>query len=127
MDLAAWWRSRRWLALLELIDQLPSSSRFNEAVLNNPAQAELIINRPGSGAKWSPRVAEWDLHAIQMREVIHGLQSVRRAVILAAGGTPGSDEEFSAPVTAVDRALAIAERAAVDRMLTRWGFDPTDL
>lgn len=120
MDLARWWRDRRWVGLLDLIDQLPAASRFNEAVLNNPEQAELIANRPGSGEKWAPRVSEYDLHAVLQRETVQALMAVRAAVIASVGGNPGKTPEFPTPVTEVDRAVARAQEAWADRIIAAY-------
>lgn len=107
MDLAQWWQERRWKALLELIDQLPGPSRFNEAVLNDREFAEAAIeheNNRGDGSKpeWAPRVSEFDLHAVLLRDVIQALQGVQAAVIAAAGGKPPKFPPYPAPKTALD-------------------------
>ena len=84
MDLAEWWRGRRWRALADLIDQLPAASRTQEAILNDPDFAEMIAQRErDEPAKkpWSPRVRDYDLHAQLLREIRETIVSVRQAVI----------------------------------------------
>lgn len=133
MDLARWWRDRRWLGLLELIDQLQArtDTRLNEAILNDPVQAALIAARAEDEGEpagaWSPPVAAYDLHAMMLREVVQTLYAVRAAVLVAGNRKPGKMPEFPTPVTEVDRARARLERVWVDTTLTRWGFDPSDL
>jgi len=86
VDLALWFRQRRWVALLELIWQLPNASRFNEAQLNDPEYAEIaaraqreaeISGRPA--AKWTPPVREWTLEAQLLREIRESIIAVRSA------------------------------------------------
>lgn len=115
VDLARWWRDRRWRGLLELIDQLPQASRFMEAVANDPEQAEAIAKArsesTGEGEKWSPRLAEWDLHAHLQRDIIQALMGVQAAVIAASGNKPPQQESYPSPVTEIDRAVERANRA----------------
>ena len=121
MDLALWWRERRWKALLELIDQLPSANRLNEAIQNDPEQAELIAKQLAQqetgSARWSPRLAEFDLHAAMLREVIHALLGVQAAVVAAAGGKPGKMPVFPGPETEVDRAMERATKEWADNLI----------
>ena len=123
VDLARWWRARRWRALLDLIDQLPMASRFAEAVANDPEQARLIAlqrQRSGDdGAAWSPRLAEFDLHARLLRDVINGLLGVQSAVIAAAGAKPPKPEPYPVPVTEIDRAIERATEEWAESLISR--------
>lgn len=112
MDLARWWADRRWVALLELIDQLPQASRFMEAVVNDPEQADLIArSREGEAeVPWSPRFSEFGLLERLMRDAVMAIQGVQAAVIAAAGGKPPKVEPYPVPVTEIDRAVARANR-----------------
>src|SRR5690625_2246227 len=103
VDLRQWWRERRFRALLDLIDQLPGASRLNEAIQNDPEQAEIIARhieeqkRKAAEAgeeqrSWSPRVAEFDLHASLLRDLIQatlGLQIGRASCREGAGAGGG--------------------------------------
>lgn len=133
VDLRSWWRERRFRALLDLIDQLPAASRLNEAIQNDPEHAELIArareeadNEDEGREPWSPRLAEYDLHAHLMRDMIQALVGVRTAVIAAAGGKPRSVPDYPTPVTEVDKATARLERAWAQNVLQQFGFDPED-
>lgn len=97
MDLAEWWQQKRWRGLLELIDQLPAASRFNEAVLNDPEQARLIAARPTSSESWTPLVRDWDLTAVLLREI-------REALVGLLGN--GRAKPIPIPRTEVDRVRA---------------------
>lgn len=137
VDLRQWWRERRFRALLDLIDQLPAASRLNEAIQNDPEQAEIIARhieeqkRKAAEAgeeqrPWSPRVAEFDLHASLLRDLIQATLGLRAAVIASAGGKPGTVPDYPAPITEVDKATARLERAWAQGVLERFGFSPDD-
>lgn len=126
MDLAAWWRARRWRELLELIEQLPTASRLNEATLNDPEAAALInAERQAEEAAaqetgeetepWSPRFSEFDLHAQMLRDVINELADLRAVTIAAAGGKYRRPKDYPRPRTEVDR---LRERS--DREWAQW-------
>lgn len=103
MDLVAWWQARRWAGLLELIDELPPASRLNEALLNDKEIAQEIVAREtGEESEWSPRVSEFDLHALLLRDIMQAIQGVQAAVIAGAGGKPPSISPYPSPKTALD-------------------------
>lgn len=120
VDLALWWRERRWKALLELIDELPAASRFNEAVLNDREFAEAVVaQETGDRPEWAPKISEFDLHATLLRDVIQALQGVQAAVIAAAGGKPPKITPYPAPRTALDEARREALQAWADDLISR--------
>ena len=132
MDLAEWFAAKRWVALLELIDGLPTACRLNEAVANDPETAaylaELRRNTPeDEGDSWAPKLSEYDLHATLMREMLHEIKGLRQVSIAAAGGKPGDARPFPGPRTAIDRALADAERRWTEEFVTQFGFAPDDI
>lgn len=125
MDLAAWWQARRWRALLELIEQLPSTSRLQEAVRQDPEQARLIALQREYAAEgddepeaWSPRWSEYDLHAMLLREIAHNL-----AALVTKGKTHAYIPE---PRTEVDRWVDEIARMQAISIGTRYGFSPDD-
>jgi hypothetical protein len=132
VDLAAWWAGKRWVALLELIDMLPAASRFNEAVANDPeaaaALAQAKLQEPeGETSDWAPRVTEYDLHAMLLRELLHAVKGLRQVSIAAAGGNPGQEQPFPGPRTALEKALDEAERSWAAEFVQQLGFDPEDI
>lgn len=136
MDLAAWWRARRWVGLLELLDMLPEASLLNEAIHNDPEQAQIIAEHieeqkraaeaAGEHRPWSPRLSQYDLHANLLRDLIQATLGLRAAVIASGGGKPGQTPEYPAPITEVDKATARLERAWARSVLSQFGFDPED-
>lgn len=120
VDLAVWWRGKRWVGLLELIDQLPSASRVNEAVLNDREFAEAVVAREsGDRPEWAPKVSEFDLHATLLRDVIQALQGVQAAVIAAAGGKPPKIKPYPAPRTALEEVRQDVLQAWADSLISR--------
>ena len=75
MDLAEWYAAGRWVGLLDYIDGLPTACRLNEAIVNDPEAALVIANMPRPDTEWSPRVAEFDLNAHLLREILHAVKS----------------------------------------------------
>jgi hypothetical protein len=82
---------------------------------------------PKSSSEWSPRVAEFDLHAHLLREVLHAVKGVGQIQIATAGGKPGELKPFPAPVTEVERAIEAIERDWAESFVGQFGFDPKDI
>lgn len=124
-----WFRGRRWVELLELIEQLPSHSRLSEAQQNDPVWAEYIVDQAekrkkqhGDQEKWHPPVRDWDLQAMLLHDIRETLVAVRQAVIQStllpqANGGVKRDKApkvspFPTPRTEVDRIKARRSRLA---------------
>lgn len=100
--------------MLELIDQLPSASRLNEAIVNDPEAAEAIARErervpEEEREPWAPAVREYDLHAQLLRDTVQALMGVQAAVIASAGGKP-KQVTYPGPRTEIDRAVARINR-----------------
>ena len=127
MDLADWYAAGRWVALLELIDNLPTACRLNEAIANDPEAAAQLAAAPASADPWAPRVSEFDLQATILREILHALKGLKQVSIAAAGGKPGEEAPFPAPYTEIDRAIKAAERSWAEAFVGKFGFSPDDI
>jgi hypothetical protein len=132
VDLAAWWAGKRWVGLLDLIDMLPAACRLNEAVANDPETAAFLAELRLSGGKsdgdeWSPRVSEYDLHAMLLREMIQRLDGIYQASVANTGNKPPTIPPFPAPKTAIDKAVAVAEREWTESFVQQFGFAPDDI
>lgn len=87
MDLGAWWRARRWRALLHLIELLPTDSRTSEARLTDPDEAARLVDaherrrRESDDGdeieRWAPPLHQYDLTAQLLHEL---LNTVREAL-----------------------------------------------
>ena len=130
MDIADWYAAGRWVALLELIDMLPTACRLNEAVANDPESAQylaqLSLGRTDAG-EWSPRLSEYDLHATIQREILHAIKSLASITIAAAGSKPGEQKPFPAPVTEIDRAMETMSRNWTEEFVQQFGFSKEDI
>ena len=127
VDLAEWYAQGRWVGLLDLIDGLPGASRLNEAIVNDEEYAAHIARMPKPDSDWAPRVAEFDLHAHLMREILHALKGLKQVTVAAAGGKPGEVKPFPGPRTQIERALADANRQWVESFVGQFGFDSSDI
>lgn len=119
------WRERRLRHLLELIDGLPEASRLNEAIQNDPERAEILADLERErgverGREWSPRIRDFDLHALMLREVVNSLQAIQSTIVGTTyvpekNGSirflkPRKGKPFPAPVTALDTVKARRSR-----------------
>jgi hypothetical protein len=131
VDLAEWFVAKRWVALLELIDNLPTACRLNEAIANDPETAahlaELRLSKSDDAEPWSPRISEFDLNITMLREILHAIKGLRQVSIAAAGGKPGEEKPFPAPYTEIDRAIEAAERNWAEMFAGQFGFDADDI
>ena len=107
-DLGDWLRSERWSALVDLIDQLPSACRLNEAIAQDDEAADELVaimdESVGEGPDWSPRVAEFDLTNTMLAELIDQVKLLGQTIIAANGGSAKKIRPFPKPKTAIDRA-----------------------
>lgn len=126
VDLAVWFRNRRWVAILDYIDMLPSPNRLTEAMMNDPEYAMEIAMRPESEDSWSPPFRDYNLQAVMMREVITKLEVVIQTLTASGGAKPKSFKPFPTPVTEVDRAKEKLERQHVVGIAEMVGFSESD-
>lgn len=120
-------REKRWVALLEYIDMLPTASRFNEALANDPELADELAMRPKPKEPWSPRVSEYDLNATMLAHLLSISQGIQQAIIASAGGRPKAPKPFPAPYTEVDKARKRAEQKFATDIAVLFGFEESDL
>ena len=117
----------RFRHILELIDQLPSTSRYHEAMTNDPELAEQLARQPESDEEWSPRVAEYGLTEMLLREILHELKVNSAITMSAAGGKPGELKPFPTPRTAVQAARERLEREWAVNLAGKFGFGSDDI
>lgn len=127
IDLAEWYAAGRWVALLDYIDGLPSASRLNEAIVNDPEAAAAIAKSPTPSEGYAPRVSEFDLTAHLLRELLHATKANGQIAIGLKGGNPQEIKPFPAPRTEIDRAIAALEREWAEAFVGQFGFDAADI
>lgn len=127
MDLDEYYRAGRWVALLELIDMLPAACRLNEAIANDPSVARDLAALPAPKDPWAPKVSEFDLTAVLLREILGSLSSIQQTQVAAAGGNPKPQKPFPGPRTEIDRAKAELEREFVVDIGSLLGFEESEL
>ena len=127
-DLSEWLENGRVRALLELVDQLPSTSRLTSARMNDPDEAERIaraqLEHGTDSNKWHPDVSEYELTHKMLGAMISLQQQTIKTMVELQGGKGGSPEPFPAPRTAVHDAIDRLEAEWADNLLTAFGFDP---
>lgn len=132
MDLAKWVTDGRWTALLELIDQLPSASRYYEAISQDDETAEMLLQLtednedPKNQEPWSPRVAEYNLTNTLLVALINEIKTLRLSGQAVAGAKPKKEKPFPAPRTAFERARARREEQEAKRIAFMFGFSEAD-
>lgn len=129
MDIAVLVHAGRWGAALDYIDGLPSASRLNEAIMNDPDTAAYLVSLEAEGGEkrpYAPRLAEWDIHATLIREVADGIKGLRATLIAVNGGRPGQIKPFPMPRTAVEAARAEAEKRWAVDFSAQFGFSAED-
>lgn len=125
MDLAEWYAGGRWEGLLELIDQLPSACRLNEAIAQDDETAEYLLAAADEGENrpaWSPRVAEFDLQSSLLVSLINEVKTLRQSGVAVAGGKPKKERPFPTPQTALDRARERQDLDLFHEMEAMFGF-----
>jgi hypothetical protein len=127
VDLAVLIARKRWVAVLEYVDMLPTACRLHEAVVNDPDEAARLAAMPPSTERWSPRVSEYGLPAIMAREQINLLMTISQQLVGLAHGKPKQPKLFPQPRTAIDRAVEAMERQHIEQIAGLLGFSPEDL
>lgn len=127
MDLAEWVAARRYSGLLELIDQLPSASRYSEAVVNHPEYAKQLAEAPEPSEAWTPRQAEFGLTEHLLTNISDQLQVLTVVTLKAAGGKPGDPKPMPRPKSAIEEAKKQAEMEWAKEFIQQFGFSPDDI
>lgn len=77
--------------------------------------------------EWTPRVAEYDLHATILREIHGGIQGLAQTIIASVGGTPKAPKPFPGPTTAIDKVRREVDREFAVDIIGMFGFDESYL
>lgn len=116
--MGALWRSRQWRKLLNLIDHLPRSSYFIEAVSVDEEWAKAQTGDPKVRAE---RLSEWSPEVAMMANAFDRLGNLMAVMIAVAGGKPPTITPHPRPITAsqrLERQRQDADHDALVRRLT---------
>ncbi len=105
-----WWRSRRWRGLLQLLDELPSTSRVKVAQVEDDELATQLVEAgliPDESPPWAPPLREYDATAVLLQQVLDTLEGANYQRAQGKGGRPKPSPR---PVTAVERARKRADQ-----------------
>lgn len=97
-------------------------------MLNDPETALEIAQRPEPTDKepWTPRVSDYGLVPVMLREVIHGLSGVQQAVTASAGAKPKKFKPFPGPRTRVDIERDRLDQEFILDLGGLFGFEESD-
>ncbi len=130
MDLAIEWRRRRWRRLLSIIDRLPRTSAYVEALANDEDLARQVTERErGQPEQKRPsrRMSEWSPDVELLSVIANRLGDVVQAIVVSAGGKPHKVPPMPHPVTAFDRVrrrrTVQRHRSLVDRVIRKPGTE----
>lgn len=116
-DLIELFEGGRYAFTLNLIDHLPRSSHYAEALLSDEDYAEAVADLPRPRAEVP--VHEWTPELEALAAIVDRLADVANTVIASAGGKPGRVERYPRPVTAIDRVRSRRVREAVNAMASK--------
>ena len=122
LDLATEWRSRRWRRLLNIIDHLPRTSAYREAVADDDDLARLLLRyAPPEPGRPQRRMSDWSAEVEVLTAVLDRLGELVQAVAAVGGAKPKKVPPAPRPVTAYERARgnrrAERHRSLVARVL----------
>lgn len=131
-DLGVFLYQRRWRALLELIEMLPHASLLWEARLNDPVEAERILNQieaqedeDGKPSSHEVAIREHDRHSVQLEDLKELVGNLINTVRGVAGSKPARFQR--------DKTKSLLEQLRWERdiesasdILSMAGFDPEE-
>lgn len=121
LDLLVLWQQRRWRYLLNVIEALPRHSAFVEALSDDDALAEALLNRPAGDERPRTPLSQFSPELEMAVNTYDRLGELIQAVTAAAGGRPPKIAPFPRPRTAADRVrrrrAETKHRSVVARML----------
>jgi len=98
------WQQRRWRALVQLIDQLPPTSRTQVAQAQDDDLARDLVTAglvPDEQQEWSPPLREYDTTAAILQQILDTLAGANYQRAQGKGSKPKPSPR---PVTAIERA-----------------------
>jgi len=114
LNLGQLWREGKYRMMLDLIAELPQSSRFAAAVATDEEHVELILEAQKDQPEkdYAPPLTGWATENEQLAQVVDLLGGVIAVLVKANGGNPARTKPSARPRTAF---ADVAERQAVSR------------
>lgn len=100
------WQSRRWRFLLNVIDHLPRTSYFSQAVANDEEHALMILRAQEAGmttGRSGPSLTHWSPEAERLDSILDGIRALIVATANGAGAHLPPPKPVARPTTALDR------------------------
>jgi hypothetical protein len=102
-DLVDFFRGRySWRKLWLILNRLPMSSAYREAMLDDPEVAEALAKQESKGSG-RPRLSEFDTHTALLTDILDRLGDLFAAVIVTSGGKQPKVKPAPRPLTGVAR------------------------
>lgn len=114
------------VALLDLLDELPPTSRLYEAIVNDPDEAARIVEaeRKQPKREFRPSTKEYGLLAVYLAEVREAVLSVRAAVYTVNKVKPPPVAPLPGPETEVSRLRELigqrAQLSIIEQFAPTW-------
>lgn len=131
-DLGVFLYQRRWRALLELIEMLPHASLLWEARLNDPVEAELILDQmeaqedeDGKQSAHEVAIREHDRHSVQLEDLKDLLGNLINTVRGVAGSKPARFQRDKTR-SLIDQLRWERDIDSASDILSMAGFDPDE-
>lgn len=112
VDLHELYQQRRVVLALDLIDGLPTHSRFRQAVLNDPDAVHAIVDQQEADERagkqpgeWAPEISEYDANVIMQGRILAALSDIAGLLTAQASGgkSKGKPIRIPTPKTEIDR------------------------
>jgi hypothetical protein len=117
LDLLDFFRGRySWRKLLALILQLPRTSRFREAQLDDDEWARQVAHLPAASGG-SPPMSTFTPEVELLTYIGESLQAIRGTLVQLGGGKPGAVTPLPRPSTALDRAREAARMGRLSALV----------
>lgn len=110
-DLVRLWAERRFDAILTIVDHLPRNSAYMQALTDDDAWAEAVIDLPQSDRPPSVRLADWSPELEMLTNLYDRVGELIRVTAMAAGSRPKRAQPAPRPRTALDRVRARRRKA----------------
>lgn len=123
LGLAGWdvvelYEQGRWLFALTMIDHLPRTSSYANALAQDDELAEMTFGQSGGSSATRP-LTEWTPEVEVLAGVFDRLADVANFIVAGNGGKPTKVQPYPRPVTAFDRVKERQHIVLSDRAIAK--------